>query len=71
MKMRISLEILKKTAGVIPSVRSKITYGNPESNLWKKAMVMSSACKASGKNKYWFNIKDLDDHSIKVQILRI
>ena len=28
---------LTKTAGVIPSVRSKTTYENPESNLWKKS----------------------------------
>lgn len=32
------------------------------SNLQKKAMVMS---RASGKNKYWFDVKDLDDDSIK------
>ena len=47
------------------SVRSKITYEDPESNLWKKAMVMCRAGKASGKNKYWFIVKDLDDDSIK------
>ena len=28
-------------------------------------MVMSRAGKASGKNKYWFNVKDLYDDSIK------
>ena len=54
-----------KTTGVIPSVRSKITCEDPESNLCKKAMVMSRAAKASGKNKYWFNVKDLNDDSSK------
>ena len=56
---------LTKTTSVIPSVRSKITYEDPESNLCKKAMVMSRAGKASGKNKYWFNVKDLNDDSTK------
>ena len=28
-------------------------------------MATSRAGKASGKNKYWFNVKDLDDDSIK------
>ena len=28
-------------------------------------MVMSRAGKASGKNKYWFNVKNLDGDSIK------
>ena len=65
MKMRIIVRNPTKTAGVIPSVRSKTTYENPGSNLWKKATVMSRAGKASGKNKYWFNVKDLDDFSIK------
>ena len=54
-----------KTAGVIPSVISKITYEYPESNLWKKVMVISRAGKPSGKNKYWFNVKELDDDPIK------
>ena len=54
-----------KTAVMIPSVRSKTTYEDPESNLWKKAMVMSRVGKTIGKNKHWFNVKDLDDDSIK------
>ena len=65
MKMRIIVRNPTKTAGVIPYVRSKTTYENPGSNLWKKATVMSRVGKASGKNKYWFNVKDLDDFSIK------
>ena len=28
-------------------------------------MATSRAGKASGNNKYWFNVKDLDDDSIK------
>ena len=54
-----------KTAGVTLSERSKIDHEDPKSDLWKKAMVMGRAGKASGKNKYWFNVKDLDDDSIK------
>ena len=31
----------------------------------EKRLVISRAGKASGKNKYWFNIKDLDDNTMK------
>ena len=48
---------------MITSVKSKITYNDPESNFWKKAMVMSTAGKVSGENKYYFNVKDLNDDS--------
>ena len=54
-----------KAAGVIPSIKSKITYQESESNLWKRAVVMSRAGKATGRNKYWFNVKDLDNDSMR------
>ena len=44
-------------------MKSKITYNDPESNIWKKARVMSTAGKVSGENKYYFNVKDLNDDS--------
>ena len=47
---------------MIPSVRSETIYEGPESNLWKKAVVMSSAGKDSLGNKYWFDDKGFDDN---------
>ena len=54
-----------KLTGVIPSLKSKITYEDPDTNEWRKAMIISQAGKASGKNKYWFNVKDLEDDTMK------
>ena len=56
---------LIKLTGVIPSLKSKITYEDPDTNEWRKAMIISQAGKASGKNKYWFNVKDLEDDTMK------
>ena len=54
-----------KSSGTVPKVRSKITYEDPDRNEWRKAMVIGRGRKASGKDKYWFNIKDLEDDSMK------
>ena len=54
-----------KLTGVIPSLKSEITYEDPDTNEWRKAMIISRAGKASGKNKYWFNVKDLEDDTMK------
>ena len=54
-----------KSSGTVPKVRSKITYEDPDRNEWRKAMVIGRGGKASGKDKYWFNIKDLEDDSMK------
>ena len=56
---------LTKLTGVIPSLKSKITYEDPHTNECRKAMIISQTGKASGKNKYWFNVKDLKDDTIK------
>ena len=32
---------------------------------WKEAIVINGAGKATGKNKYWMNIKDLEDGTFK------
>ena len=50
---------------VVPSLGSKVTYEDSDRNEWKKAMILSRAGKSSGVNKYWFNIKDLKDGSVK------
>ena len=42
-----------------------MTYEDPDSKEWMKVFVISRACKASGGNNYWFNIKDLDDNTMK------
>ena len=36
-----------------------------DSKEWKRALVISRAGKASGKNKYWFDIEDLYDNTMK------
>ena len=47
-----------------PSVKSNIEYKVKRNDQWKEAIVISRAGKATGKNKYWMNIKDLkDEHS--------
>ena len=56
---------LTKLPGVIPSLKSTITYEDPDTNEWRKAMIISQAGKASGKNKYWLNAKDLEDDTMK------
>ena len=38
-------------------------YINPELNKCEKVVIISRAGKATGKNKYWFNIKSIDTGS--------
>ena len=55
-----------KASSIAPTIKkSKMTYKDPDSKEWKIALVVSRAGKACGKNKYWFNIKDLDDNTMK------
>ena len=49
----------------VPSLKSKVRYQNPDTNVWRKALVISRAGKVSRKNKNWFNVKHLDDDTIK------
>ena len=56
--------ILQKNR-IVPSLGSKVAYEDPDRNDWTKAMILSRAVKSSGVNKYWFNIKDLEDGSMK------
>ena len=57
--------ILQKENWIVPSLGSEVTYEDPDRNEWRKAMILSRAGKSSGMNKYWFNIKDLEDGSMK------
>ena len=49
----------------VPSVKSNIEYKVKRNDPWKKAIVITRSCKAIGKNKYWMNIKDLEDGTLK------
>ena len=49
----------------VPSVKSNIEYKVKRSDPWKEAIVISRVGKATGKNKYWMNIKDLEDGTFK------
>ena len=49
----------------VRSLKSKVGYQDPDINVWRKASVISRASKVSGKNKNWFNVKHLDDNTIK------
>ena len=49
----------------VPSLKSKVRYQNPDTNVWRKALVISRAGKVSRKNKNWFNVKHLDGDTIK------
>ena len=47
------------------SVKSTIEYKVKRNDLWKEAIIISRAGKATGKNKYRMNIKDLEDGTSK------
>ena len=49
------------TQNILPTVKSKILYYNPDSKSWNEAVVLGRAGKSSGKNKSWLNIKDLSE----------
>ena len=46
-------------------MKSKVRYQDPDTNVWRKALVISQAGKVSVKNKNWFNVKHLDDDTMK------
>ena len=49
----------------VPSVKSNIGYKFERNDPWKEAIAKSRTGKATGKNKYWMNIKDLEDGTFK------
>ena len=38
-------------------------YHNPDTQAQNKALVLSRAGKSTGKNRIWFNIKNVEDNS--------
>ena len=52
------------TAGRLPTAGNKKEYELPNSSTWHAALVLGRAGKATGKNKYWFNIKNLRDNTL-------
>ena len=53
-----------KVSGVIPSKNDKVLYHDEISDTWEEATV-NRAGKATGSNKYWFNIQDGSDQCMK------
>ena len=49
----------------VPSVKSNIVYKVKRNDPWKDAIIIRRAGKATGKNKYWMNIKDSEDGTFK------
>ena len=54
-----------KASGVAPALKRKVSYKDIDSKEWKRALLISRAGKAFGKNKYWFDIEDLYDNTMK------
>ena len=50
----------------VPSLKNKVRYQDPHTNVWRKALVIGRAGKVSGKNKNWFNVKHLADDAMKI-----
>lgn len=55
--------ISTSTGDVFPVIGSKVNYiaKDDSSNKWRTAHVISRAGKASGANKYWFNVHDEEE----------
>ena len=49
----------------VPSLKSKVRYQDPDTNIWRKALVIGRTGKVSGKNKNWFKVKYLYDDTMK------
>ena len=47
----------------VPSVKSNMEYKAKRNDQCKEAIVISKAGKATGKNKHWMNMKDLEDRT--------
>ena len=44
---------------ILTKAKSTVLYHNPDHNSWNKALIISRAGKAKGKNNSWFNVKDI------------
>ena len=49
---------------ILPEVKTKTLYHNPDHNFWNKAYKLGRAGKAGGRNSNWFNVKDLNKINI-------
>ena len=47
---------------ILPEVKSKVLYHNPDHNSWNEAYILGRAGEADGRNSTWFNVKDLTQH---------
>ena len=48
---------------ILPTVKSKIIYHNPDSKSWNEVLVLGRAGKSNGESKTWFNLKDLTNNN--------
>ena len=57
---------------ILPEVKSKVLYHNPDHNSWNKAYILGRAGKAGGRNSASFNVKDItQDKRISVDFSKI
>ena len=57
---------------ILPKVRSTVLYHNPGHNSWNKALTISRAGKAKGKNNSLFNVRDItQDEHISIDFSKI
>ena len=49
---------------IFPKCGSKIQYMLPDCSTWKEAIVISRSGKATGKNRFWYNIQDMNNKSL-------
>ena len=47
---------------ILPEVKSKVLYHNPDHNSWNKAYILGRAGETGGRNTTWFNVKDLTEY---------
>ena len=45
----------------IPKLYQCVQYKSSDADNWKNAKIIGRAGKATGKYKFWLNVKDLDD----------
>ena len=57
---------------ILPEVKSKFLYHNPDHNSWNEAYILGRVGKAGARNNAWFNVKDLtQDKHISVDFSKI
>ena len=57
---------------ILPIMKSKTIYHNPDSQSWNEALVLGTAGKSNDKNKTWFNLKYLTNNLyLRVDFIQI